>query len=208
MTLIVNMYGGPSTGKSTTAAATFAELKYRGINCELVTEYAKDRVWDDHTACLSDQIYVFGKQYHRIHRLLNKVDVIITDAPLLLSIHYGHGKTPQSFSDLVRDIYGQLNNMDVFLNRKKKYQPAGRLQTEEQARSIDEDLKKLLDKFCIVPYSIDADQDAAKKIADAALIRLAMDKITPIVEKAEKFTDFLDDMAQGTKELTCLEATL
>jgi len=37
MTLVVNLYGGPGTGKSTTAAATFAELKMAGINCELVS---------------------------------------------------------------------------------------------------------------------------------------------------------------------------
>lgn len=36
---IVNIFAGPRTGKSTTATALFAELKYHGVNCEYVPEY-------------------------------------------------------------------------------------------------------------------------------------------------------------------------
>jgi uridine kinase len=42
--LIVNIYGMPSAGKSTTAAGVFSELKWLNIDCELATEYAKDKV--------------------------------------------------------------------------------------------------------------------------------------------------------------------
>lgn len=45
-TLIVNLYGGPGTGKSTGAAYIFSKLKMDGIDAEYVTEFAKDKVWE------------------------------------------------------------------------------------------------------------------------------------------------------------------
>lgn len=45
-TLLVTLSGAPGAGKSTGAAYIFAMLKMQGINAELVTEYAKDKVWE------------------------------------------------------------------------------------------------------------------------------------------------------------------
>jgi predicted ATPase len=58
---VINLYGGPGTGKSTTAAALFALMKREGYNVELVTEFAKDLVWTERNKELGDQIYIFGK---------------------------------------------------------------------------------------------------------------------------------------------------
>ena len=68
-TLICNLFAGPGAGKSTMMAAVFAELKWRGIDCEMVTEYAKDKVWEGSPHVLDCQPYIFGKQSFRIHRM-------------------------------------------------------------------------------------------------------------------------------------------
>ena len=60
-TKIINLFGGPGCGKSTTASGIFYELKKRGYECELSPEFAKDKVWEDSLRTLDDQIYIFGK---------------------------------------------------------------------------------------------------------------------------------------------------
>lgn len=66
--LIVNLFGAPGAGKSTGAAYIFSQLKMLGVNAELVTEFAKDKVWENSVDVLNDQMYVFSKQHHRISR--------------------------------------------------------------------------------------------------------------------------------------------
>lgn len=141
--IIVNLYGGPGTGKSTMAADIFAKLKWKGINCELVAEYAKDKVWEKSIAVLDNQIYVFGKQYHRLFRLNDQVDVIVTDSPILLSIIYDVEKRP-TLRKLIIEEFTKFNNMNVMLTRTKPYNPIGRLQTENEAKAIDDKVRGLL----------------------------------------------------------------
>jgi hypothetical protein len=58
-TLLVNLYAGPGAGKSTGAAYIFAKLKMAGVDCEYVSEYAKDRVWQEDQFPLKHcQLYV------------------------------------------------------------------------------------------------------------------------------------------------------
>ena len=143
MTLVLNFYGGPGSGKSTLAAGTFAEVKWKGIEAELVTEYAKDKVWEEHYAVLEYQNYLFAKQLHRLERLRDKVEVIITDSPLLLTLVYGNN-VPDVFRSYVTYCYSTWNNIDVFLDRQKPYSPVGRVQkTIEEARAIDEQIQQL-----------------------------------------------------------------
>ena len=60
-TIAINFFGAPGSGKSTLSAIVFAKLKMMGVNCELVTEFAKDKVWEKNNEALSNQIYIFAK---------------------------------------------------------------------------------------------------------------------------------------------------
>lgn len=167
-TLVVNLYGGPGTGKSTTAAETFAKLKHNGVNAELSTEYAKDLVWEGRDYLLSDQIYIFAKQNRKLVRLYGKVDVVVTDSPLYLSYYYSRN---QNILGLVRAESEKADNLHIFLVRKKAYNPKGRYQSEEEARRIDEGIRKMLESESIPFSQIVADHDAADSIMELIMKR-------------------------------------
>ena len=144
-TLVINLIGGPGSGKSTTASGIFYTLKKMGINCEMALEFAKDKVWEESYKILDDQFYIFGKQFHKLFRLNGKVDVIITDSPLVISMLYN--KTPSKyFNDFVLEQFNTFYNLTFFLNRPENYQEEGRIQTKEESEALDNVLKDILHK--------------------------------------------------------------
>lgn len=147
-TLCVNFFGGPGVGKSSISAGLFFRLKQRGINCELINEYAKGKVWEESYRVLDNQLYVLAKQYHRQFILKGKVDVMITDSPILLSLFYGRDLSP-SFGSLVKDLFAEYENLNFFIERGEGhvYQNVGRLQNEEEADQIHKEIKKELQPY-------------------------------------------------------------
>jgi hypothetical protein len=152
--ILVNLFGGPGAGKSTGAAYIFSQLKMAGVNCELVTEFAKDKVWEGNKEVFKNQAYIFGKQYFKISRCADKVDVIITDSPLLLSIVYNDNPVlGDSFNETVKNVFSSFNSMNYILSREKEYNPIGRNQTESEAKEVDVQVRTMLDQEQI-PYEI------------------------------------------------------
>lgn len=146
-TLLINFYGGPGCGKSTICAGLFYQLKILGYNCEMALEFAKDKVWEESYKVLDDQIYILGKQFHKLYRLKDKVDIIITDSPILLGAYYQKTRS-KALEDLILECRGEFNNIDIFLERSTDYDPNGRMQTQEEALKIDDGIKSLLqEKF-------------------------------------------------------------
>jgi len=148
--VVINLMGGPGCGKSTIAAGVFSKLKKRGVECELVTEFAKDKVWDESYKILSDQIYVFGKQQHKIYRLNGKVDIAITDSPLLFSIVYDQSNS-QELRNLVLKVFNEYDNHNFYIMRNVDYVEEGRCQNEQEAKDVDNVCLKLLNDEHI-PY--------------------------------------------------------
>lgn len=142
---VVNFFAGPGAGKSTMAAALFAELKFAGVNCELVPEYAKEHEWEGRTGKIRQaQDYIFAKQHFRLSRLIGGVDVIITDAPLMLSQIYMPQDYLPSLSSVVLEAHRRFDNLNLFVERTKVYQEAGRSQTYDQAVGLDFDIREML----------------------------------------------------------------
>jgi hypothetical protein len=176
-TLVVNLYGGPGSGKSTTAAGIFSILKLHGVTCEMALEYAKDMVWEGRHETIKNQVYVFGKQFNRIYRLLGKVDVIITDSPLLLSIVYKPDEPyyNSTFNNFVTYVVDSTDNLHVVLKRVKKYSAVGRLQTEPEAILIDSKVKELIEENSCMYLEIQGNYEGINELSEIILDRLGID---------------------------------
>lgn len=170
-TRVLNLYGGPGTGKSTTRAQVFAALKQMGVNAEEAAEFAKDLVWEQRHFTLSQQEYIAAKQIHRVQRLMGQVEVVVTDSPILFSLIY-HEAPPEQFArraangegtvlhpdyvrwdafrSYVRAVHRSWDTLDVFLQRDptRPYSRVGRNQTEDEAKEIDDRIRALLRQHC------------------------------------------------------------
>lgn len=142
---VINLFGGPGSGKSTFATYLFAHMKICNYNVELVTEFAKDLVYENQYNILqTDQLYVLANQNRRLQRLLNdkhKVDYVITDSPLILSNIYcilNNYPFKDSLSKFTLELFNSYNNINFFLERnEKEFNPNGRIQNLQQSIKID-----------------------------------------------------------------------
>lgn len=185
-TLIVNLYGGPGTGKSTTAALIFAKLKQLGHNAELVREYVKEWAWENRHPGPFDQFYFFGKQSRKESLLYGKVDFIVTDSPVSLAAFYAQKfscpTTANGIATVVDAFYtaGKAAGhryMDVFLERTKAYNPKGRFQTEGEAVAMDNQMEQfLLDSGLPMWYCGTEEADINNLVVQIETFKSLMDK--------------------------------
>lgn len=172
-TLVINLFGAPGAGKSTSAATVFASLKRQDIDAELVTEFAKDKVWEENTEVFKNQIYILGKQYFKLTRCIGKVRVIVTDSPIELSSYYNSDPAiEKDLKNLVMNVSNSITSIDFFLNRVKKYNPNGRYQTEEESDKVSVELKNFLDENEIAYTEVDGNEAGSYKIVLAAITKL------------------------------------
>lgn len=167
MTTIINLYGGPGTGKSTSAAYLFYLLKAGGQNVEMVREYVKDWAWEKRAIGAYDQLYFLGKQVRRESMLYGKVDWIVTDSPVLIGTYYAALHSPLDLSEGVRAstlaYYRQAfhdghTHVHVLLRRSKAYVAEGRYHSEDEAKEADQGLRRLLDGLRIQYLECDTDE--------------------------------------------------
>ena len=170
-TLIVNLYGGPGSGKSTGAAYIFSMLKMVGVDAEYVTEFAKDKVWEGNREVFKCQFYITGKQAYRIARCFGKVDVIVTDSPIRLGKIYADmiGRAQLGLACIEDAEQYDDHSIDVFLRRVKPYNPNGRNQSEEEAWQLDRKIKSVSP---LPYYEYDGAIDGYKKVYDLILKKL------------------------------------
>lgn len=176
--LVVNLFGGPGTGKSTTATRLFSELKTRGVNAEYVPEFAKGAAWEKRSSkFFMAQQYIYGTQSWWMDRLRGEVDVIVTDAPLLNNIaYYDESLNLPSLRKVIIEDHNRYNNMNVFLKRSKAYNPKGRNQTEEEARLYDQKIKGIIKELNIPFKEYDTDDSGFYSLALDTFIALKQSK--------------------------------
>lgn len=170
-TLVINLIGGPCSGKSTISAELFARLKKMGIKTELVSEYIKDRIYEENKTMPNNQIAIFGMEHYNISNKLGKVDVIVHDGSFLNNILYNK-ESNKEFNDLIVSEYHKFNNLDFFIKRGNiEFESYGRIHTYEQSLQIDEKIKNIY-KESQAEYIEVESRDAVDKIIPIVLKKL------------------------------------
>ena len=170
-TLVINLIGGPCSGKSTIAAELFARLKKMGIHCELVSEYIKERIYEENKTVVTHQISIFGMEHYSIMNKIGKVDVIVHDGSFINNTDdlYNREQNPE-FNNLIISEYNKFNNLDFFIKRGNiEFEDYGRIHNLEQSKELDQKIKDTYHKYGLSFIEVEA--------------RDAVDKIIPIVLK-------------------------
>lgn len=170
-TIIINIAGGPGSGKTTVAAEVFSILKAKGYEVENVSEFAKELVWEGRNEAFDDRLYMHGEQNHRLMQMNGKLDFIITDSPLFLTSVYNNyylkDKFPKSYNQMIDNMtletFKLYNNKTYYLQRNTDYKTIGRRENKSTANKIDELIIKYLDDNNI-EYKKLSLKDAAKQI--------------------------------------------
>ncbi len=163
MTKVINIFGGPGSGKSTASLGLTHRMKLLQESVEVIPEYAKLLLWTNRLEDMQDQQeYMFAKQNHMLHSLRDKVDYVVVDSPILLNHMYTDlSNVPwaarDAFKSFVVASFHTYDNINILMDRPAYYEEAGRLQNKEQAIDIDHKIKLGLEMLCIEHTVVAAD---------------------------------------------------
>ena len=160
--VVINFFAGPGAGKSTCVAELFAYMKRVGHKVELVTEYAKELVYE-RTLKTITQEKIFAEQHWRVERLRRQVDYVITDSPILLSAVYKNDN--EHWVNYVGDVFDSYDNFNVWVERPDYYTQHGRIQSKKEAYQLDQHISAVMPE---------ADWTVTKKEFDSGLLLQAL----------------------------------
>lgn len=176
-TIVINIAGGPGTGKTTVAAELFSKLKEKGFEVENVSEFAKELVWEGRNEAFDDRLYMHGEQNHRLMQMNGKLDYIITDSPLFLTSVYNNyylkNKFSKSYNNMIDTVTSETfklyNNKVYLLDRNTNYKIVGRRENQKTALDIDNALVKYLKLNKIKYINISLDNAVNEIIKDLGI---------------------------------------
>jgi hypothetical protein len=147
MSKLINLFGGPGIGKSGIAAGITYKLKKNHISCDQPYEFPKLLAWDNNHSAIQDQLYVLANQHRGIVKSYGKVDYIVLDSPILLSLtyrnYYKGTEYPsslygESFDKMVLDTFNQYDNINIVLDRADGvHNNDERYQNLEESKELD-----------------------------------------------------------------------
>lgn len=195
-TIVINAFGGPGSGKTTSCMNICAELKKKGYNAEYVQEYAKELVYDNNMEMLDGsaehQFDILKEQIHRMDRLIGKTDFIVTDSPILLNMVYNQQLTPE-YENMVSELSGQYQNFSFFMKRdENQFQTEGRIHNLAESKQKDTEIKSLLKKHNV--YFGTYSHDTVDVVVQNAILNFKK-----LEQKPEKKNEQIQEKAIPTK---------
>jgi hypothetical protein len=174
MTKIINLFGGPGIGKSSISAGLTYRLKRNHISCDNPYEFPKLLAWDENHSAIRDQLFVLANQHRGIVKSYGKVDYIILDSPIILSLTYkSYYKSTQypatlygeTFDKLLLEIHNQYNNINIVLERGEGiHNNNERYQDLKQSVELDTVIEESLKRHELPYHKIKVDDDTLTNI--------------------------------------------
>lgn len=130
-------------------------LKTMGYSTEYVSEYAKDAIWHERRDLFDNpenQFFIGANQFYRMNSLIDKVDYIVTDSPLLLSTIYNNSEMlGNKYNEFIYDLYlKKFDGINFLVDRRLfDYDRNGRNESSEESVEIYDKIKMLLNKLHI-----------------------------------------------------------
>lgn len=155
---VINLFGGPGSGKSSAMFGLAYLMKINGHRVEVNHEYVKGAVYEGTMPQLKlrqDEIFANQHKHLDIYEKSKQVDYVITDSPLILSTiympkEYG-GK--EELNTFILKKFNEYENINIFLQRPDVFQKEGRIHSEEESKIIDNEIEKFLHDMSI-PYQV------------------------------------------------------
>jgi nicotinamide riboside kinase len=149
----INLYGGPSSGKSTLAAQIFAELKVLNKRVELVREYAKELVYEGQNMkklTEADRLIILAEQFRRESILLTSVDYIITDSPMILTAYFHRYEYAKDI------VLRHLNPLElhIWVERPPIFEEVDRSHNEEESKQIDKEMLDFIETCNVAIHKV------------------------------------------------------
>lgn len=148
---IINLWGAPSGGKSTTMSGLNYLMKINKHRVETAPEFVKDMIYEK-SSMINDSMVIVGEQVRRQNRYLNNVDYIITDCPLPLINLYAPENYYSHFAPLLWEVFEKQENINFLMIRDGEFEVEGRVHDEEESNSKAREIEKILIKRNI-PYT-------------------------------------------------------
>ncbi|WP_027631668.1 AAA family ATPase [Clostridium hydrogeniformans] len=179
MPIRIAILGGPRCGKTTLIQQLYVDMKIKGLNVGMATEYSTEYLRDKGPIeTLSEQYGIYLGQM-LLENTLNSFDYALTDYATFVPYIYarymsGFKEKGIKEIEIIKDLYSlalrDINKYDYifFVPREFGYKQDGiRWQDEDMAKDVDSNIKGFLDAERI-PYTIVSGEtkERSKKILE------------------------------------------
>lgn len=158
--IVINCFAGAGAGKSTVALLLAGMLKQAGVDCEYVDEWHKMSVWLNHGNVLQHPEMMLANQHQKLWALDGKVEVVVSDCPLILFAPYAREYIPgypfDEFEKLSMVLNAKYTNYNVWINRNPDiFKQEGRVQTLAESVVMDNKIHAFVEHHGQIHISVD-----------------------------------------------------
>lgn len=167
--IVINLFAGAGAGKSTVGLLLAGLLKQSGVDCEYVDEWHKMSVWLNHGNVLEHPEILLANQHQKLWALDGKVQVVVSDCPLLLFAPYAREYIPgypyEEFEKMSLVLNNKYTNFNVWINRNPDiFKQEGRVQTLAESITMDNKIRGFVEQHDSIDTSVDNDFDSVDRL--------------------------------------------